>query len=260
MGVAGALNNPAETSFAAEAQRRLMIALDLPNALEARAFWEKLALPHAVCKVGLELLCSGGGIELARELSAAGIRVFVDAKLHDIGNTVERASSRIAALGAAFLTVHAQDRETLRAAMRGRGTASMKLLGVTVLTSANKESISEQGISLSLDELVMKRASFAADAGFDGIVCSPLEAAPLKASFGNRLSIVCPGIRPQNEQSVRGDDQSRAATPAGAIRNGADYLVVGRPILRAPDPAAAARAIIADIAEALRGLSQGSAL
>jgi orotidine-5'-phosphate decarboxylase len=237
--------------FEAEAERKLIVALDLPNVAEARAFWHRLELPNAVCKIGIELLYSGG-IDLVREFSRAGVTVFVDAKLFDIGNTVERATARIAALGAAFLTVHAQDRQTVKAAARGRGTSELKLLGITLLTSAEAEGLREQGISLSASELVLRRAAFAADAGFDGVVSSPLEARPLRAAFGGRLSIVCPGIRPHIGQIISGDDQARTGTPSDAIHAGADYVVVGRPILRAADPAGAARAIVAEIASALR--------
>ncbi len=231
------------------AERKLIVALDMPDADEAYVFWQRLALRGAVAKIGLELLFAGGA-ELARKLSAEGVRVFVDAKLFDIGNTVERATARVAALGAAFLTVHAQDPQTLAAAARGRAGSNLKLLGITLLTSTAPDSLGAQGISMSPAELVQRRARFAADAGFDGVVSSPLEAPSLKAAFGGRLTVVCPGIRPATGQAVSGDDQARTATPADALRAGADYIVVGRPITQAGDPAAAARAIIAQMAEA----------
>ncbi len=232
-----------------EVERRLIVALDMPDAGEAYAFWQGLELPGAVAKVGLELLYSGG-VELVRKLAAEGVRVFVDAKLFDIGNTVERATARVAALGATFLTVHAQDRDTVAAAVRGRAGTDLKLLGITLLTSTKPESLGGQGISLPAHELVLRRAGFAADAGFDGVVSSPLEARALKTRFENRLAVVCPGIRPQSERAI-GDDQARTATPAEALRAGADYIVVGRPITQANDPAAAARAIVAQMAGAL---------
>ena len=234
-----------------EAERRLIVALDFPDAEEAYAFWQRLALPGAVAKIGLELLFAGG-VELARKLAAEGARVFVDAKLFDIGNTVERATARVAALGAAFLTVHAQDAQTVAAAVRGRTGTDLKLLGITLLTSTQPESLPAQGIALLSAELVRLRARFAAEAGFDGVVSSPWEAVDLKATFGGKLAVVCPGIRPRSEQAVAGDDQARTAAPADALRAGADYIVVGRPITRAADPAAAARAIVAEMAEALR--------
>ncbi len=239
------------TEVEIEAERKLIVALDMPDADEAYAFWQRLALPGAVAKIGLELLFAGG-VELARKLSAEGVRVFVDAKLFDIGNTVERATARVAALGAAFLTVHAQDPQTVAAAVRGRAGSSLKLLGITLLTSAAPDSLGAQGISLPPAGLVRLRARFAADAGFDGVVSSPLEARDLKAAFGGKLAVVCPGIRRETGPAVTGDDQARTATPGDALRAGADYIVVGRPITQASDPAAAARAIIAQMAERLR--------
>jgi orotidine-5'-phosphate decarboxylase len=234
----------------AEAESRLIVALDIPDAGEAYEFWQRLTLPNAVAKIGLELLFSGG-VELVRKLASAGVRVFVDAKLFDIGNTVEQATARVAALGAAFLTVHAQDRNTVEAAVRGRASTKLKLLGITLLTSTKPETLGAQGIALPADELVLRRASIAAEAGFDGVVSSPLEAGVLKAAFGNRLAVVCPGIRPASGDAIHGDDQARTATPGDALRAGADYVVVGRPITRASDPSVAARAIIAEIAGAM---------
>ncbi len=236
-----------------EMERRLIVALDMPDAGEAYEFWQRLALPGAVAKIGLELLFSGG-VELVRKLAAGGARVFVDAKLLDIGNTVERATARVAALGATFLTVHAQDGETVAAAVRGRAGSDLKLLGITLLTSTAPGSLGAQGISLPPQELVLRRARFAADGGFDGVVSSSWEARALKASFGDRLAVVCPGIRPKSEEAISGDDQARTATPGEAIRAGADYIVVGRPITQAADPAAAARGLIAEMADALRGM------
>ena len=236
-----------------EAERGLIVALDIPDVSEAYDFWQRLAIPNAVCKIGLELLMAGG-VDLVKELASSGVSVFVDAKLFDIGNTVERATARVADLGAAFLTVHAQDRQTLEAAVRGRAGAALKLLGITLLTSANPRDLSEQGITLSSRDLVLRRAAFAADAGFDGVVSSAWEARDLKVTFRERLALVCPGIRPASDEGITGDDQARTATPGDALRVGADYIVVGRPILRASDPSAAARAIIAEMAAALREL------
>ncbi len=236
----------------AKAERKLIVALDMPDAGAAYEFWQKLALPNATAKIGLELLMSGGGVDLARRLGATSASVFVDAKLFDIGATVERSTARVAALGAAFLTVHAQDRQTVEAAVRGGAGSALKLLGITLLTSTKPDDLGAQGIALSAQELALRRAGFAADAGFHGVVASPLEAAALKASFANRLAVVCPGIRPKSETAVAGDDQARTATPGDALRAGADYIVVGRPITRAADPATAARAIIAEMADALR--------
>ena len=231
-----------------EAEGKLIVALDMPDTGEAYAFWQGLALPCAIAKIGLELLYSGGGVALVRRLAAEGTRVFVDAKLLDTSNTVERATARVAALGAAFLTVHAQDPLTVAAAARGRAGSNLKLLGITLLTSTPPGSLAAQGISLPPQELVLRRAGFAAQAGFDGAVCSPWEARTLKASFGAKLAAVCPGIRPRSGQAIAGDDQARTATPGDALRAGADYIVAGRPITCAADPAAAARSIVAEMA------------
>ena len=141
-----------------EAERKLIVALDMPDAAQAYDFWQRLAIPNAVCKIGLELLMAGG-VELVQKLASSGVSVFVDAKLFDIGNTVERATARVADLGAAFLTVHAQDRQTLEAAVRGRAGSALKLLGITLLTSANPRDLSEQGITLTSRDLVLQRAS-----------------------------------------------------------------------------------------------------
>jgi orotidine-5'-phosphate decarboxylase len=246
------------TAVENEAERKLIVALDMPDAGEAYVFWQRLALPGAVAKIGLELLFAGG-VELARKLAAEGVQVFVDAKLFDIGNTVERATARVAALGATYLTVHAQDPQTVAAAVRGRAGSNLKLLGITLLTSAAPDSLGAQGITLSPADLVLRRARFAAEAGFDGVVSSPLEARDLKAAFGDKLAVVCPGIRPATGQAVSGDDQARASTPGDALRAGADYIVVGRPVTQASDPAAAARSIIAQMAEALRDMRGGNA-
>jgi orotidine-5'-phosphate decarboxylase len=237
------------------AESRLIVALDMRDANSAYEFCHRLALPKAVYKIGLELLFAGG-VDLVRKLAAEGFSIFADAKLFDIGNTVERATAQLAGLGAAFLTVHAQDRETVEAAVKGRGESSMRLLGVTLLTSTKPESLREQGIEMPVVDLVLHRASFAAQAGFDGVIASPLEAGRLKARFSGNLAVVCPGIRPAAGAAITGDDQARASTPREAILAGADYIVVGRPILRADDPVAASRAILAEMTAALQERQQ----
>jgi orotidine-5'-phosphate decarboxylase len=228
---------------------RLIVALDVPSVEEAKALIAKLGDSVGVYKIGLELLFSGG-FELARELAQLGRSVFIDAKLLDIEATVERATAAIARSGAEFLTVHALDRKTLDAAARGRGGSALKLLGVTVLTNLAPADIIEQGIDHPLHELVSHRAKLAKEAGFDGIVASGHEAARIRKLIGADFLIVTPGVRPQGSDT---QDQARAVTPKAAIEAGADYLVVGRPITRAPDPRAAAEAIVAEIAAALAG-------
>lgn len=226
---------------------RLIVALDVPRVEDARALVETLGDSVGVYKIGLELLFSGG-FALAEELARPGHAVFVDAKLLDIEATVERATAAIARTGAHFLTVHAFDRKTLDAAVRGRSDSALKLLGVTVLTNLSASDLVQQGIDHPLQEVVMHRAKLAKEAGFDGVVASGHEAASIRETAGPDFLIVTPGVRPQGAPA---QDQARAVTPLKAIKVGADYLVVGRPITRAPDPRAAAEAIVAEIAAAL---------
>ncbi len=232
----------------AQAANRLIVALDFPAADEAAHLAALLRGHVGVFKIGLELIYADG-LSLMRKLVDDGQQIFLDAKLLDIPNTVERAAASAARLGAAFLTVHGTDRKTLDAAMKGRGSAATKLLAITVLTSLDEADLREQHIGLTPAELVLRRARLADDAGFDGVVASAREAAAIRAELGDALLIVTPGIRPAGAEIA---DQSRVVTPAAAIASGADYLVVGRPISGAADPLAAARAIIAEMAAANR--------
>jgi orotidine-5'-phosphate decarboxylase len=224
---------------------RIIVALDVPHVDEARALIHKLGDSVGVYKIGLELLFAGG-LALAEELARNGRRVFLDAKLLDIEATVERATAAIARTGAHFLTVHATDRKTLDAAVRGRGDSALKLLGVTVLTNLDRGDLSQQGIEMPPLALVQERARLSQDAGLDGIVASGKEAAALRERLRNFL-IVTPGIR---QKGADVQDQTRVVTPRSAIEAGADYLVIGRPITRAKDPRAAAEAIAEEIAGA----------
>ena len=230
-----------------KAHERLIVALDVKGPDEARTLVAKIGAYAGVWKIGLELLFSGGA-ELARELSAQGQKVFVDAKLLDISNTVERATANIAAMGAAFLTIHGHDTKTLKSAVAGRGDAPLKLFAVTVLTSLNAADLAEQGIDESPADLALRRAKLAKKSGFDGVIASGHEAAGIRQATGRGFLIVTPGIRPAGADA---DDQARVMTPTKAIRAGADYLVVGRPITQATDPGAAARAIVEEIEQAL---------
>ena len=232
-----------------DARMRLIVALDVASVEEALSLIDKLGDSVGVYKIGLELLFSGG-FALASELAAHGGRVFVDAKLLDIEATVERATASVARSGAEFLTVHATDRKTLNAAARGRGDSRLKLLGVTVLTNLDAADLVQQGTDIPPAELVLHRAMLAKEAGFDGVVASGQEAASIRTAAGPDFLIVTPGIRPAGSAA---GDQARIVTPASAIAAGADYLVVGRPITAAPDPRAAAEAIIAEIDSALSG-------
>lgn len=231
-----------------EARQRLIVALDVASVEEARRLIDQLGDAVGVYKIGLELLFSGG-VSLARELADRGVKIFADAKLLDIEATVERATAAIARLGAHFLTVHALDRKTLEAAVRGRGESPLKLLGVTVLTNLEAADLVQQGIDHAPKDLVLHRAKLAREAGFDGVVASVWEAAAARVATSGDFTIVTPGIRPAESQR---NDQARIATPAEAIAAGADYLVVGRPIIAAADPRKAALAIGRDMAQALQ--------
>jgi orotidine-5'-phosphate decarboxylase len=223
---------------------RLILALDVPTIDAARALVRQTEAVISFFKIGHELLF-GGGIELARELKAEGKRVFLDMKLLDISNTVEKGTANVARLGVDLLTVHGHDRKTLDAAVRGRGSSRLKLLSVTVMTHLAATDLAEQGISESPADLAARRARMAEDSGFDGVIASGEEAERIRTVTGPGFEIVTPGIRPAGEAK---GDQARVMTPAAAISAGATRLVVGRPISAAPDPLAAAKAILAEIA------------
>jgi orotidine-5'-phosphate decarboxylase len=227
------------------ADPRLIVPLDLPTRAAAEAMVDRLGETISVYKIGLQLL-AGGGMEMAKDLKRSGRQVFLDWKLHDIGATVEKATAAIAATGACdLLTVHAEP-QVLAAAVRGRaGASEVKILGVTVLTSLSEEDLKAIGYGLGVEALVERRIRQALDAGADGVVASPHEAAMARRIAGPDFLVVTPGVRPN---WAKADDQARAATPAEALRAGASHLVCGRPITGAEDPRAAAEAIIAEIA------------
>jgi len=241
-------NPDPDAAARSDAASRVIVALDVASADAARALVERLSPDITTFKIGLELIYAGG-LDLARELATSGRCVFLDAKLLDIGNTVEQATAQIAALGARYLTIHASDTKTLAAAVRGRGDSGLRLLGVTVMTNLDFRDLAEQGITRPPREMVLHRARLARAAGLEGVIASPQEATALRGALGPALEIITPGIRPAG--SDRGD-QSRIATPADAIAAGADKLVIGRPITAADDPQAAAAAIIREVAGALR--------
>jgi orotidine-5'-phosphate decarboxylase len=226
-------------------RERLIVALDMPEVSQAERLVAGLGDSVGFYKVGMELVY-GGGLSLVEILAASGKRVFLDLKLHDIPNTVERAVAQVARLGATFLTIHAYP-QTMRAAVAGRGDSGLKLLGVSVLTSCDDADLREAGYAYGVTELVARRGAQAIAEKVDGLVASPAEAASLRARLGAGLLLVTPGVRPAG-----GDvgDQKRVATPAEAISRGADYLVVGRPVTQAADPRAVAEAIVAEIAAA----------
>ena len=223
---------------------RLIVALDLADVASAKKLVVTLGETVTFYKVGLELVMNGG-IDFARDLAASSKQVFLDLKLLDISNTVEKAVANAARLGVTFLTVHGHDRKTLDAAVKGRGGSSLKLLSVTVMTHLDGTDLTEQGLFGTPEEVVSRRARLAIDAGFDGLITSPLELPRLRSELPRSALLVTPGIRPA---ATATGDQIRIATPSAAIGTGADYLVVGRPITAAPDPARAAAAIVAEIA------------
>jgi orotidine-5'-phosphate decarboxylase len=226
---------------ASGADPRLIVALDLPTRGDAEAMVERLGDSVSFYKVGLQLLATDG-MAMAKDLKRRGRQVFLDWKLHDIGATVEKAAAAIAATGSAdFLTVHAEP-QVMRAAVRGRsGAGYMKILGVTVLTSLNEDDLKVLGYGLGVEALVERRIRQAIDAGIDGVVASPHEAAIARRIASeqgrNGFLVVTPGVRPAWAEA---NDQARALTPAEALTAGASHLVVGRPITAANDPRDAA--------------------
>ncbi len=222
---------------------RLIVALDVPTPAEARTLVERIGDAARFYKVGLELFSAPGCFELVAWLAGRGNKVFADLKLYDIPETVRRAVANLRGCGATFLTVHGH-RSVMQAAAQEKG--SLQILAVTVLTSFDQRDLDEMGATRTTEELVLARARGALETGCDGVIASGLEAARLKAEFKQRLLVVTPGIRPV--QNKPADDQKRTVDVAQAFANGADYIVVGRPIRQAADPRAAAQAIQQTIA------------
>ena len=227
------------------ARDRLIVALDVASVAEAEAMVERLGEAVSFYKIGLQLAFAGG-LGFVQRLAGTGKRVFLDLKLLDIDNTVAGAVTSIAPLGMTFVTVHAYP-QAMRAAVAARGSAPFGLLGVTVLTSMGDDDLRNAGYDARLADLVGRRAADAKAAGMDGVVVAPREAAAVRGIVGPDFAIVTPGVRPAGADP---GDQKRVATPEEAIRAGADYIVVGRPVTAAADPVAAAGAIVAGIARA----------
>ena len=225
---------------------RLIVALDVPTPAEARALAEKLGDAAKFYKVGLELFMAGGYFELVEWIGQRGAKVFVDLKFFDVPETVRRAVANLRGRGVTFATVHG-NQAMMEAAAREKG--AMKILAVTVLTSFDQRDVEEMGSSRTVEQLVLARAKGAAESGCDGVISSGHEAKALKKEFGNRLLVVTPGIRPVEN---RNDDQKRTVDAAQAFANGADYIVVGRPVRDAADPRAAALAIQKTIEKVFR--------
>ncbi len=228
-------------------RERLIVALDVPSVAAAETLVDRLGDSVSFYKIGYQLGFAGG-LDLAQTLARAGKQVFIDMKLHDIGNTVARGVESIARLGATFLTVHAYP-QTMHAAVAARAGSQLRILAVTVLTSYDDADLAAAGYDFTVPELVAERAAQARDIGVDGLVCSPQEAENLRSIINSGMILVTPGVRPAGAES---GDQKRVMTPGAAIAAGADYLVVGRPVVAAADPRAAAAAIVAEIAAALR--------
>ena len=222
---------------------RLIVALDVPSAAEARALVERIGDAAGFYKVGLELCMSPGYFELVDWLVGRGHKVFADVKLFDIPETVARAVANLRGRGITFATVHG-NQALMQAAAREKG--DLKILAVTVLTSLDRGDLDDLGFSCDVERLVLSRARRALEAGCDGVISSGLEASRLKSEFRDRLLVVTPGIRPVDNKPS--DDQKRTVDVAQAFANGADYIVVGRPIRQAADPRAAAQSIQKTIA------------
>ncbi len=220
----------------------LIVALDFESAAQARALVEKLGDRVSFYKVGLELYAAAGP-QFVRELIAAGKDVFLDLKLYDIGETVKRTVARLADVGVRFTTVHGS-RAVMRAAAEGRGASPLKLLAVTVLTSFDQDDLADLGYPVPVADLVALRVRKATECGIDGLVCSPLEAKLVRQLAGPAAVLVTPGVR---SAGAGKGDQKRVATPAEALRDGANYLVIGRQITRAEDPAAEAAHLLEEI-------------
>jgi len=223
------------------ADPRLIVALDEPDLASARHLVDVLGEHVSFYKIGLTLL-GQGGLVLAQELGARGKQVFQDWKLHDIGAQVEGATEAISKGVCDLLTVHAEP-QVMRAAVEGR-VGTTKILGVTVMTSLKQDDLDAMGYGMALEDLVRHRVDQAVEAGIDGVVASPHEAAMIRARVPSDFLIVTPGVRPAWADA---NDQKRIATPADAIRNGASHMVIGRPITRAPDPVVAVQAILSEL-------------
>ena len=228
-------------------RERLIVALDLSSVEAAAAMVARLGDAVSFYKIGYQLAFAGG-LPYARTLADAGKQVFLDLKLHDIGNTVAEGVKSVSRLGAAFLTVHAYP-QTMKAAMQAR-EGKLQILAVTVLTSYDDRDLAAAGYGAGVRATAAERAKNALEIGIDGLVCSPEEATNLRAIVGHDMLLVTPGIRPAGAEL---GDQKRVTTPAAAIKAGADYLVVGRPIIAVDDPKAAAEAIVVEIAQAAKG-------
>ena len=224
----------------------LILVLDAPSPREVAPVLRQLQGTVRWAKVGLEMFTACGP-DCVREIAGLGFNVFLDLKLHDIPNTVAKAVESCARLPIGMLTLHTSGgREMMQWAVQAQRqhAPQLLLLGVTVLTSMSAAGLAETGVAGSPEDQVVRLGRLAADSGLSGLVCSPLEIAPLRAALPAHVRLITPGIRPRD---AKADDQTRIMTPGDAARAGANFLVVGRPIFKAPDPVAAARAILAEL-------------
>ncbi len=230
------------------AQERLIFALDVPTEDQAQWLIKRLEGTVSFYKVGIELYM-GAGLRLVNKLVESGKNVFLDLKYFDVPETVKGAVERVSSLGVRFLTIHGNGK-IIKAAVEGRGNSDLKLLSVTVLTSLDQDDMKDLGFECTVKDLVLRRAQKAMEAGCDGVITSTREAGEIKKlanqikGMDHKFLVVTPGIRPVSSPQ---DDHKRLGTPTFAIRNGADYLVIGRPIRNAPDPKEAAESIIREM-------------
>ncbi len=231
------------SQIAVPRNERLIVALDVADAAEARALVEQLGDSVQFYKVGMELFMAGGYFELIDWLGERGKKVFVDPKFFDVPETVRSAIRALAKRNVAFATIHG-NQAIMEAAGKEKG--SLKVLAVTALTSLDRGDLDDLGFQCDVAQLVLSRARRALEAGCDGIISSGLEAPVIRQELGPRIMVVTPGIRPVENRG--GDDQKRTVDVEQAFRNGADYIVMGRPIRGAADPKAAAEAVQASIA------------
>ncbi|MDQ2658923.1 MAG: orotidine-5'-phosphate decarboxylase [Verrucomicrobiota bacterium] len=225
------------------ARARLIVALDVPSATEALGLVEHLAGEISTFKIGLQLYTAAGP-EIVRAVAAKGACIFLDLKLHDIPNTVAKAVASAADLGVAMLTIHLSGGRRMIEAAVAACPADLLLLGVTVLTSSDDSTLREIGVTAKVEEQTLRLASLGAAAGIRGLIASPHELRALREQLGDEIKIITPGVRPEWSAA---DDQKRFTTPRQAMENGADYLVIGRPITAADDPRGAVRRIVAEI-------------
>lgn len=224
---------------------RLIVALDFPNQVKALALVSVLSGAVSTYKIGLELYTAEGP-GIVRAVAATGAKVFLDLKLHDIPNTVAKAVAAAGQLGVQMLTVHLSGgRAMLEAAVEAR-SPNLVLLGVTVLTSATSETLQETGVDSGIEEQVLRLAELGRRAGVDGLITSPHEVRALRERLGDEMRLITPGVRPS---WAAANDQKRFTTPGEALKNGADYLVIGRPITADPDPRAAVERLLEEIAD-----------